>query len=221
MKPTRVSATVVLRHSLLLLLPALGAGCGSPEAAMAVVGAGGVTALGSAAVGHEIQQIYYLGVFDPREQTPSAIFRLTVRGQASAISLARFACGWVPAEVADSLNTDLSFQNGKIVTPSEAERKALGGIETGRRLVLFGPEGFREAPRAHRLVLVMSSNPEKYFKAVSQTLEGLARIQVDRLDVQANQEILTELKAIHDERLALETLRDDVRRDSTTFQGGL
>jgi len=218
MEHARVAAGGVLHCCVLLSLYVLIGGCGSPEGT--VIGAAGVTGVGSAMVGQEIQQIYYLGVFDPREQTPSAIFRLTVRGQASVINRTRFACGWVPAAVADSLNTDLSFQNGSIVVASQAERKALGGIETGRRLVLFGPEGFRESPRDHRLVLVMGSNPEEYFSAVRKTLDGIAGIHVDRLDARADQEIISELKSIHDERLQLDALRDDVLRDSMAYQGG-
>ena len=159
MKLVRAVVAMRLCVWILLSLSVLIGGCGSPQGTLA--GAAVVTGMGSGMVGQEIHQIYYLGVFDPREQTPSAIFRLTVRGQASAINTTRFACGWVPAVVADSLNTDLSFQNGRIVVPSATEREALGGIETGRRLVLFGPEGFREAPRDHRLVLVMASSPEK------------------------------------------------------------
>ena len=47
---------------------------------------------------------------------------------------------------------------------------------SGRRLMMFGPEGFREAPRNHRLVVVMGSSPEKFFSAVDEALGHLDRV---------------------------------------------
>ena len=55
------------------------------------------TSFGGRAPTNEVQQIYYLGVFDPREQVPPTIYRVRVLGQAAAISRTRFASGWVPA----------------------------------------------------------------------------------------------------------------------------
>ena len=45
---------------------------------------------------------------------------------------------------------------------------------TGRRLVMFGPEGFREAPKDHRLVVVMGSDPSAFFGAVDRALGTVA-----------------------------------------------
>jgi len=219
MESVRFHTVLAVRYLVLLWLIALGGGCGAPEAIVA--GVAGVTMIGSGIPAQEIEQIYYLGVFDPREQIPSAIFRLTVRGQASAISGMRFACGWVPANVVDSLSTDLSFQNDKVVLPSAEERKALESIKTGRRLILFGPEGFREAPRSHRLVLVMGSSPEKFFQAVGQTLESVAKMEAEELDTQAGRKILAKLEELRRNRMELEVLREDVFRDMVTAQGDL
>ena len=51
---------------------------------------------------NDLEQVYYLGVFDPKEQIPSTIYRVIVRGQASAISQMDFGSGWVPAEMLES-----------------------------------------------------------------------------------------------------------------------
>lgn len=149
------------------------AGC---DACGIVAGTVGVTAAGARAPAHEMEQIYYLGVFDPQEQVPPTVYRITVRGQASFISAMRFASGWVPAKLIDSLNTDITLDptaEEDALTITKGEKGTLSQLQTGRRLILFGPEGFREAPKDHRLVIVMGSSPEEYFKAIDQVLGAL------------------------------------------------
>jgi hypothetical protein len=41
---------------------------------------------------------------------------------------------------------------------------------------MFGPEGFREAPRDHRLVVVMGSDPSVFFSAVDEALGSVAAV---------------------------------------------
>jgi hypothetical protein len=41
--------------------------------------------------------------------------------------------------------------------------------------MLFGPEGFREAPANHRLVIVMGSDPSAFFQGVDQALGIVAQ----------------------------------------------
>lgn len=71
-----------------LLLPiavSLTTGCNSiPQnvALGAVIGTG----VGAIIPAHDIEQVYYLGSFDPQEQVPPALYRVRVRGQASIIS---------------------------------------------------------------------------------------------------------------------------------------
>jgi hypothetical protein len=135
-----------LRHSLkiqlvravaalfgLMLLSA----CGSPEKTAGLLV--GVTALGAQAPANEIQQTYYLGVFDPEEQVEPTVYRVRVHGQASFISFAKFASGWVPAEVADSLSSSISF-NKETNAVTIDENGAKKSFKTGRRMVVFGPE---------------------------------------------------------------------------------
>ncbi|NIP25787.1 MAG: hypothetical protein GWN67_12285 [Phycisphaerae bacterium] len=212
----RVQFSVLFLKVMLYALSALClcSGCGSSsETAWLVGGIIGGTALAGQSPAQEIEQIYYLGVLDPMEQTPSAIFRLTVRGQASLISSTKFASGWAPADLVDSLNTSLSFNEQDMVPSSNEEKDSLGEMETGRRLILFGPEGYREAPKDHRLVLVMSSSPEKYFEALGETLGAIADVQVRKLDAEFHREVLRCLAQVRTEQKQLQTLREDMDRD--------
>lgn len=161
--------------ALVALLPL---GCATPaETAGAVAGGAALTTvLGARSPGQEIEQVYYLGVFDPQEQVPPTVYRLTVHGQASAISGVKFASGWVPSVVVDSLAANLNLDpdaegSGFSVTK---DKDHLSEIQTGRRMIQFGPEGFREAPRNHRLVIVMGQSPKKFFEAIDTALGDVA-----------------------------------------------
>jgi hypothetical protein len=167
------SATTIARYLVVFSGFAFGfSGC-TAFAAQVVGGIVGATVAGGQTPSHDLQQVYYLGVFDPQSQVPSAVYRLTVRGQSSLINYTNFASGWVPAEVADALTGNISFNpETKVV-----ETKGATGVTrfpVGRGLVLFGPEGFRVAPRDHRLVIVMSGDPSKYFEAIESALGEIA-----------------------------------------------
>jgi hypothetical protein len=157
-------------------------GCGSVPARNTAIGLA-ATAVASHIPGNSIQQVYYLGVFDPRDQIPPTIYRVRVHGQASALARTKFASGWVRAELVDSLSGQVSLPgeppnpNGTADKPGATATadKDLGSL-AGRRLVMFGPEGFREAPRNHRLVVVMGSDPEVFFSAVDQALGVVAQV---------------------------------------------
>jgi hypothetical protein len=189
-------------------------GCSSPSANIALVGA--TTVVGAQAPNNEIEQVYYLGIFDPQEQLPPAVYRLTVHGQASFLSLTRFASGWVPASLVDTLNTQISFSEkdgslqvaGKSDTPNS-------GLPTGRRLMLFGPEGFREAPRDHRLAIVMGSSPEDFFGAVGDSLAAVTSVQVEQANGAASNAILKELLRLQEEQGRLKDLQNDVKPGAT------
>jgi hypothetical protein len=155
-----------------LLLPALAA-CDHVPTRNAGIAAGVVAAAHIPTA--QMQQVYYLGVFDPRDQIPPLIYRVRIQGQASMLNATSFASGWVHASVLDSLSPDTSHaatlkelagKGGK----NGDEKSAL----TGRRLVLFGPEGFREAPKNHRLVVVMGSDPSSFFSSVDRALGVVA-----------------------------------------------
>tara|TARA_R110002049_G_scaffold193364_6_gene362233 strand:- start:12916 stop:13542 length:627 start_codon:yes stop_codon:yes gene_type:complete len=155
-----------------ILLAPLLAGCANLNVAQE---AGVVTALGGRSPSNEIQQIYYLGVFDPREQVPPTIYRVRVVGQAATLSNTSFASGWVPASIADSLSGQIGFDtNGQAAAGNGSIAHS---ILEGRSLMAFGPEGFRKAPRDHRLVIVMGANPEAYFSSVDKTLGTIGAVR--------------------------------------------
>ncbi len=160
-----------------------GAGCASPWQTAGLVA--GVTISGAHSPDREIEQVYYLGVFDPRDQIPPSIYRLAVHGQASFISGVKFASGWVPAQFIDSLSGGIRFQAGNengALTLTAPGTNEFGGLAQGRKLVMFGPEGFREAPRDHRLVLVMGASPADYFQALDRAMGAAGRAMRGTLD---------------------------------------
>jgi hypothetical protein len=178
-----------------LALALLGA-CNSPWGY--VGGAAGAAVLGGQAPANELHQVYYLGVFDPQEQLPQAVYRITVRGQGSFISQTKFASGWVPAAVVDTLNENITFDD-KMGLKVEGADKTDAAFLKGRRLMLFGPEGFREAPANHRLVIVMGSNPSAFFDAVGKQLEQIAQMRREPVSGQAAQQLGLELSRLREE----------------------
>lgn len=170
-------------HACWLLFPlvaTLTSGCNSvPQnvALGAVIGTG----VGAIIPGHDIEQVYYLGSFDPQEQVPPALYRIRVRGQASIISWMRFGSGWVPSELIDSLGSsvEINKKDGKIVM-TKAGQDERSKLTIGRRLMQFGPEGFREVPKDHRLVIMMGANPEDFFKAMDMALGSISQAKLDQ-----------------------------------------
>ncbi len=190
-------------------LPALLTGCASNLHTATLAGA--ATALLAQAPTTELEQIYYLGVFDPREQVPPMIYRVRVHGQASLISLCKFASGWVPAQVADSLSSQIQYgDNGNLQLVKQDDSLKASALQAGRRLVLFGPEGFREAPRDQRLVIVMSGDPSKYFAAVSQVLGKTSTTPPAQSDSALARQILTGLMDAEGQKSQLDQLLKDL-----------
>lgn len=149
----------------------------------------------------EIEQTYYIGSFDPRGQLPPAIYRIRVRGQSSILNATRFASSWVPAEVVDSLTGSLSVdaKSGRIsVDRNDTTTSSLA--DAGRRLMLFGPEGFREAPAGHRLVVIMGSDPQMVEQAFSEALGSVAQVKYGRAGVPVERDIFAMLLALGQER---------------------
>ncbi len=181
------------------------------------------TAVGTAIVAsspaQEIEQIYYLGVFDPQEQVPPMVYRIRVHGQASLISNMKFGSGWVPANLIDSLGTNISFKDSNISIDQESSAK-LSSIQTGRRLVLFGPEGFREAPEGYRLVIVMGASPDKFFNAIDRSLGTVSQAIAQQRNEGLSQLLLLALSETKTERIRLDDLEKDVENDLRAQKGG-
>lgn len=162
---------------------------------------------------HKIHQIYYLGIFDPLEQVPPSLYRIRVRGQADFISRTNYAAGWVPAALVDSLGGSIAFDpESKELRFGPPGGDAKVELETGRRMMLFGPEGFREAPAGHRLAIVMASDPSKFFEAIDDVLGQLSAAKaLSQSDPRTSKEaVLDRVLAATRERDALERLDLDV-----------
>lgn len=196
MKPRATVSALLLSCGLAI------SGCESIEGTL-TLGLIGATVVGGQAPTHEIEQIYYVGVFDPQDQLPPEVYRIRVHGQASFISSTKFASGWVPAQVIDSLGTTVSFSDSGNAEVVGDRTKDLANITTGRRLMMFGPEGFREAPADHRLVIVMGSNPEAFFNAVSKSLKVVSKVREEQRSAVLDRALFEALAVLRAERADL------------------
>src|SRR6266498_4376384 len=209
---------VAFLYQLLLLVSAslLVNGCATPyQTAGLTVGL--ATATGSRAPAHELEQIYYVGVFDPEEQLPPTVYRLTVRGQVSLLSSTKFASGWVPAGVIDSLNgrIGLDAYGSGDVEFTQTNKHYNVNLKTGRRLMMFGPEGFREAPRNHRLVIVMGANTKGFFDAVDGALAEISSVVVERKNAALEKQLFEAMISTTSSRENLMRFKAQVADDLT------
>ena len=208
-RATRVASALAAGLSAVLLMTMV-QGCATTEQTVALV-VGTATVVGAQAPTNEIQQTYYFGVFDPQDQLPPQMYRIRVHGQASFLSLVRFASGWVPAQLIDSLSTSAGFDNAGRVEISQGDNAQLSNLSMGRRLVLFGPQGFREAPRNHRLVIVMGSSPEAFFSAIDQTVGKVSKVIQERRNTNVTRKLFQALVTAKAERERLSELRRDIQ----------
>lgn len=187
------------------------AGC-TPDQVGVGVAAGviGTTVVGARSPANDVQQVYYVGVFDPLEQLPPQMYRVRIHGQASAISAVEFASGWVPAQIADSLNAQLIVDpETKRVKFDTGEGEPLAELEVGRRMIHFGPDGFRMAPKDHRLAVVMGSDPSAFFQAVNEVLGTVAMAQEAQRGGEVAADVLREQNRITGEQLAVSETKAD------------
>lgn len=193
----------------LALLPALAA-CSSWTIAQKNQGYGvAAAAVASVIPSADLEQTYYLGSFDPRGQLPPTIYRIRVRGQSSILNQTRFASGWVPAAVVDSLARSLTIdtKTGAVGVGGEGATSVIS--DKGRRLVLFGPEGFREAPRDHRLVVMMGSSPEEVEQAFASAIGAVALAKFGQSGPALDRELFGLLLELGHEREQLQALAED------------
>ncbi len=193
-------------------------GCNSTQTNV-TYGVGGATALGSLSPSSEIEQVYYLGVFDPHDQVPPSVYRVRVRGQASFISRTKFASGWVHASLMDSLGSSIEYGEDDGVLHIEKAEEQFSGIKAGRRLMLFGPEGFREAPKDHRLAIVMGSNPKGFFNAMDESLGIISEVQGQQQYSALNRLLLEALAQVRNEKGRLDDLKYEIEKDLIIEKG--
>ncbi len=193
-------------------------GCGSTQRNV-TIGAGGATAFGSLSASSEIEQVYYLGVLDPHDQVPATVYRVRVRGQASFISRTKFASGWVHASLIDSIGSSLQYGDDDGILRIEKTGEEFGGIKTGRRLMLFGPEGFREAPKDHRLAIVMGATPQEFFNAMDRSLGVISEVQEEQHYSALNSLLFEALAQVQKEKVRLDALKYEIEKDLTVRKG--
>ena len=201
---------------LLILAPILffSSGCATNWQTTAL-GVGAATAVGSYSPANEIDQMYYLGVVDPQGQLPPAFYRIRVKGQASFISGTKFASGWVPAALIDSLGSKISIdQETSTISGTKAIDDLHSVMRPTRTSLLFGPEGVREAPKDHRLVVVMGTSPEKFFNAIDSVLGDFSSARKDKKQSELNVDLL---KALSELRIET-TLLAEAEKDLATAQ---
>ena len=178
--------------SLCLAGGAVISGCSTPAGTAALTGgvATGLISAAGRAPAHEVEQIYYVGVFDPEEQVPRSIYRLRVHGQSSPLNKTRFASGWVPSKLIDAFGGQVSIdpnsQGSSVVTGISTNQEVL--LPVGKRLWQFGPEASRESASAYRLVIVMGADPGAFFATVDKALGYTSDSAVKQVNaaVQAN-----------------------------------
>lgn len=199
-----------------IFLCAVVAGC-SPTRGELTLGAIGLTALGAHSPTNEIEQIYYIGAFDPLGQHEPQMYRIRVHGQASFISQVDFASGWVRADMIDSLGTTVSFNKEKGgVVIERADQSELTKIGGGRKLFQFGPEGTRKVPEDHRLVIVMGSSPQAFFEAMDGSLATISKTIAGQANNELMQELFTALRQVQSETKQLEEVQKDLSADIKT-----
>lgn len=163
-----------------------------------------VASLAAIAPSNEIEQIYYLGVFDPQEQIPQTIYRIRIHGQASALNQMKFGSGWVKADLVDSLTAqnEIVAQSSSLAGDGSPVFNEMLRTDVQRKLIAFGPEGFRISPKDHRLVVVMGSSPDAFFSAVDRVTGQKARMQNTAISQELVRYLfdsITDIKAQRDE----------------------
>ncbi len=192
---------------LALAVPALLQGCAIEHVATRNSLTAATVATLAATPNADIEQTYYLGSFDPQDQVPPAIYRIRVRGQSSVLNRTRFASSWVPAEVVDALTGSISFKDKSSLDVQATGTAGAKGLDVGRGMIMFGPEGFREAPRNHRLVIVMGSDPEQVEQAFASALGTVASVKFGQGGAAVNDAVMDLLLKLADEKDSLRQLQ--------------
>jgi hypothetical protein len=213
------SISKLLCAGLILLSALFVTGCNSLPLNFAL-GTGIATGLGAMTPGHEIEQIYYLGSFDPQEQVPPALYRVRVRGQASIISWMRFGSGWVPADLIDSLGSSVEIdKTDSKITMTKVGNDQISKLTIGRRLMQFGPEGFREVPKDHRLVILMGSNPSKFFRAIDEALGAVTTAKAAQDNNALNRLLFEAMITVKAEKQLVEAQLEAAKDQFPTSEG--
>lgn len=108
---------------------------------------------------------HFLGVFDPSEQVPPELYRIKITGKAQWMSKVKYGSGWVPARQADLLVQDIRPDEQGKFTISGQNSDAVS-MAVRRRFFEIGPFAVATEPEDGRFVVVMSSDPDYFFKKI-------------------------------------------------------
>lgn len=204
--PSRARAVLILATLPLAILPLFGCETARQTNLLAASAAAGYLAQSPS---NELEQVYYLGIFDPDEQVPQMMYRVTIRAQASSLNWIKYGSGWVPSWAVDSLGSriegGLKLGDDSINYSKGKEDDANAQLQVGRRLVMFGPDGFREAPKDHRLVIVMGASPENFFKGVDDAIGSVAGAQLGAMTGPIREDVMAAALAHKQRQLDLAT----------------
>ena len=79
--------------------------------------------------------------------------------------------------------------------------------------MLFGPEGFREAPKDHRLVIVMGSSPDAFFNAMDNSLGAVNDAIIDSQNSELVSLLFTTLGEMQNEQRLLDEITKDIKNE--------
>ena len=184
-------------------------GCATTEQNIAL-GVAGATFVAGTTPTSEIEQIYYLGIYDERSQLPPEFYRIKVHGQASSLSDMTFGSGWVPAKLVDTLNPESQAILTKTDVDNAGQSPCGAEFLNGRKLILYGPEGFRRVPNCYRLALVMGADPSAFFSAMDQALGSIHKSKSEKRDNKLTIQLLKHQSQLHLESSRLEDLEDSL-----------
>ena len=72
---------------------------------------------------------------------------------------------------------------------------------------MFGPDGFREAPANHRLVIVMGSQADVFFSQMDKALGEYSSITAERDNLPLQRDFMAALLALKDDRQKVRDLK--------------
>jgi len=133
----------------------------------------------------KVRTTHYLASFDPEDQVPPELYKIQIRGDASAFSNVKYGSGWVPASQADLLEVDVRQNDQGRVEITGNSAKGVS-VTARRRFFEIGPAGVSTQPQDGRFVVVMSANPDYFF----QKLGMLTRFGKDDSAVDASKTAL-------------------------------
>ena len=157
------------------------------------------------ASGSFVQTTHYIGVFDPHEQVPQELYRVTITGESDLLSSVKYGSGWVAASAADllAMDTDGGVNAAATKDSLPAQSAPPPHLEARRRFFEIGPLGVSTEPQDGRFVVIMSSDPNQFFRR----LELMTRFgKTDSSETQRSRDaILSTIVA--DRRSALDQMK--------------